>query len=152
MECCGISPGICLLCLSGMCSFHVQNILFTTFIQSIMIYACLVKIKKGVITHCTANSLGEPLRLSWHISLVHTYWCNNNIFISLLEQCHLYLFHSSLKKLKSLSLLSVIVLCNVFLFGLRNIWQLLFHMSVASISTLLILSRKLQDRTNDCGV
>ncbi|XP_046879637.1 vesicle-trafficking protein SEC22c [Hypomesus transpacificus] len=73
-------------------------------------------------------------------------------FVCCVCQCHLYLFHSSLKKLKSLSLLSVIVLCNVFLFGLRNIWQLLFHMSVASISTLLILSRKLQDRTNDCGV
>lgn len=73
-------------------------------------------------------------------------------FVSCICQCHLYLFHSSVKRLKALSLLSVIVLCNSFLYGLRNVWQLLFHMSVASLSTLLILSRKLQDRTTDCKV
>lgn len=70
----------------------------------------------------------------------------------LCPQCHLYLFHSSHKKLKSFTLLSVIVLCNLYLLGLRNVWQLLFHVSVASISTVLSLTRKLQDRTNDCGV
>ncbi|XP_034415529.1 vesicle-trafficking protein SEC22c [Cyclopterus lumpus] len=73
-------------------------------------------------------------------------------FVCCLLQCHLYLFHSSLKKLKSFTLLIVIVLCNLYLLGLRNPWQLIFHMSVASLSTLLILTRKLQDRTNDCGV
>lgn len=73
-------------------------------------------------------------------------------FVCCVFQCHLYLFHSSLKKLKSFALLSVIVLCNLYLLGLRNVWQLIFHISVASISTLLILTRKLQDRTNDCGV
>lgn len=67
-------------------------------------------------------------------------------------QCHLYLFHSALKKHKSFALLSMIVLCNLYLLGLRNVWQLIFHISVASLSTLLILTRKLQDRTNDCGV
>ncbi|KAM4606274.1 vesicle-trafficking protein SEC22c [Polymixia lowei] len=73
-------------------------------------------------------------------------------FVCCVFQCHLYLFHSSLKKFKSVTLLSVIVLCNTYLFGLRNIWQLLFHMSVACLSTFLILSRKLKDRINDCGV
>lgn len=67
-------------------------------------------------------------------------------------QCHLYLFHSSLKKLKCFTLLSVVVLCNLHLLGLRNAWQLLFHVSVASLSTVLILTRKVQDRTSDCGV
>uniref|UniRef100_A0AAQ4P3C3 SEC22 homolog C, vesicle trafficking protein n=1 Tax=Gasterosteus aculeatus aculeatus TaxID=481459 RepID=A0AAQ4P3C3_GASAC len=67
-------------------------------------------------------------------------------------QCHLYLFHSSRKKPKSFTLLSAIVLCNFYLLGLRNPWQLIFHVSVASLSTFLILTRKLQDRTNDCGV
>ncbi|KAF3836561.1 hypothetical protein F7725_029119 [Dissostichus mawsoni] len=56
------------------------------------------------------------------------------------------------QKHKSFALLSVIVLCNVYLLGLRNPWQLLFHISVACISTLLILRRKLIDRSNDCGV
>ncbi|XP_076617937.1 vesicle-trafficking protein SEC22c [Chaetodon auriga] len=73
-------------------------------------------------------------------------------FVCCVFQCHLYLFHSSLKKHKSFTLLSVIVLCNLYLLGLRNLWQLIFHISVASLSTLLILTRKLQDRTNDCGV
>ncbi|XP_074549081.1 vesicle-trafficking protein SEC22c [Halichoeres trimaculatus] len=73
-------------------------------------------------------------------------------FICCVSQCHLYLFHSSLKRLKSFALLSTIILCNLYLFGLRNIWQLIFHISVASISTFLILTRKLQDRSSDCGV
>ncbi|XP_033842031.1 vesicle-trafficking protein SEC22c [Periophthalmus magnuspinnatus] len=73
-------------------------------------------------------------------------------FISGICQCHLYVFHSSLKKLKSFTLLSVIVLCNLYLLGLRNMWQLAFHISVACLSTVLILSRKLQDKINDCGV
>lgn len=73
-------------------------------------------------------------------------------FVCCVLQCHLYLFHSSLKKLKSFTLLIVIVLCNLYLLGLRNPWQLIFHMSVSSLSTILILTRKLQDRTNDCAV
>ncbi|XP_051267358.1 vesicle-trafficking protein SEC22c [Dicentrarchus labrax] len=73
-------------------------------------------------------------------------------FVCCVCQCHLYLFHSSLKKHKAFTLLSVIVLCNLYLLGLRNAWQLIFHISVASLSTVLILTRKLQDRTNDCGV
>lgn len=73
-------------------------------------------------------------------------------FVCCVCQCHLYLFHSSLKKLKSFTLLSVIVLCNLFLLGLRNLWQLFFHISVASLATFLILTRKLHDRSGDCGV
>ncbi|XP_047204941.1 vesicle-trafficking protein SEC22c isoform X1 [Girardinichthys multiradiatus] len=73
-------------------------------------------------------------------------------FICCAFQCHLYLFHSSLKKLKSFVLLSIIVLCNLYLLGMRNIWQLLFHISVASFSTSLTLTRRFQQRTNDCGV
>uniref|UniRef100_A0A3Q3WU34 Longin domain-containing protein n=1 Tax=Mola mola TaxID=94237 RepID=A0A3Q3WU34_MOLML len=73
-------------------------------------------------------------------------------FVCCVSQCHLYLFHSALKKHKSFALMSVIVLCNLYLLGLRNVWQLIFHISVASLSTLLIWSRKLQDRSSDCGV
>ncbi|XP_026216943.1 vesicle-trafficking protein SEC22c [Anabas testudineus] len=73
-------------------------------------------------------------------------------FMCCVFQCHLYLFHASLKKLKCLILLSVIVLCNLCLLGMRNVWQLIFHISVAALSTVLILTRKLQDRTSDCGV
>ncbi|KAA0704751.1 Vesicle-trafficking protein SEC22c SEC22 vesicle-trafficking protein -like protein C [Triplophysa tibetana] len=67
-------------------------------------------------------------------------------------QCHLYLFHICQKKLKAITLLILIILCNAFLFDVRNIWQLIFHMFVACISTLLTLHRKLLDRNTDCGV
>ncbi|XP_037549830.1 vesicle-trafficking protein SEC22c [Nematolebias whitei] len=73
-------------------------------------------------------------------------------FVCCAFQCHLFLFHSSQKKLKSFFLLSVIVLCNLYLHGLRNAWQLIFHISVASVSTFLILTRRVQQRTDDCGV
>uniref|UniRef100_A0A1A8L3N7 SEC22 vesicle trafficking protein homolog C n=1 Tax=Nothobranchius pienaari TaxID=704102 RepID=A0A1A8L3N7_9TELE len=73
-------------------------------------------------------------------------------FICCVFQCHLYLFHSSQKKLKSFCLLIAIVLCNLYLLGLRNAWQLVFHVVVASLSTFLILTRKLQHKTDDCGV
>ncbi|KAI1888918.1 hypothetical protein AGOR_G00173710 [Albula goreensis] len=73
-------------------------------------------------------------------------------FICCLCQCYLYVFYTSLKKLKSFTLLTLIILCNVFLYGLRNTWQLTFHIAVASVSTCLILSRKLQERMADCGV
>ncbi|XP_030625470.1 vesicle-trafficking protein SEC22c [Chanos chanos] len=73
-------------------------------------------------------------------------------FVCCVCQCHLYLFHSSLKRLKSFALLTLIVACNLFLFGPRNAWQVLFHVGVASLSTLLILHRRLLDRSADCGV
>ncbi|XP_062842098.1 vesicle-trafficking protein SEC22c [Trichomycterus rosablanca] len=73
-------------------------------------------------------------------------------FVCCVLQCHLYLFHSSLKKLKCFTLLTIIVLCNGFLFGLRNVWQLTFHMSVAVVSTVLCLNRRLLDRSSDCSV
>lgn len=69
-----------------------------------------------------------------------------------LPQCNLYLFHSALKRHKAFALWTAVVLCNLYLFGLRNLWQLMFHISVASISTFLTLTRKLQDRSGDCGV
>lgn len=78
-------------------------------------------------------------------------FCTHLLVLSTI-QCQLYLFHSSRKKIKSLTLLAAVVICNGFLFGLRNVWQLAFHLSVAFISNLLILRRKLLDRSSDCGV
>uniref|UniRef100_A0AAZ1XRA7 Longin domain-containing protein n=1 Tax=Oreochromis aureus TaxID=47969 RepID=A0AAZ1XRA7_OREAU len=104
------------------------------------------------------NQRLEPVTAPGILSLVLNIMCASlNVIrgVHLMEytfQCHLYLFHSSLKKLKCFTLLSVIVLCNLHLLGLRNAWQLLFHVSVASLSTVLILTRKVQDRTSDCGV
>ncbi|XP_061660628.1 vesicle-trafficking protein SEC22c isoform X1 [Syngnathoides biaculeatus] len=73
-------------------------------------------------------------------------------FVCCLLQCHLYVFHSPRKAAKAAGLLTTVVLCNVFLHGLRNAWQIAFHVGVASLSTALILRRKVLDRSNDCGV
>ncbi|XP_051543740.1 vesicle-trafficking protein SEC22c-like isoform X2 [Myxocyprinus asiaticus] len=100
----------------------------------------------------------EPVSAPGILSLVLNIMCaalNLIRGVHLIEytfQCHLYLFYTCQKKLKSFTLLIVIILCNAFLFGLRNIWQLVFHMSVACLSSLLTLHRKLLDRNSDCGV
>ncbi|XP_061778417.1 vesicle-trafficking protein SEC22c [Nerophis ophidion] len=68
-------------------------------------------------------------------------------------QCHLYLFHSRHKTAKSAVLLSAVVACNLFLLGLRNAWQVAFHVGVASLATVLIATRRVRrDRSHDCGV
>ncbi|XP_049420518.1 vesicle-trafficking protein SEC22c isoform X1 [Epinephelus fuscoguttatus] len=103
-----------------------------------------LNIIRGV--HLIENTFQDDYESVWNVVAFFL------AFVCCVLQCHLYLFHSSLKKPKSFTLLSVIVLCNLYLLGLRNVWQLIFHMSVASLSTVLILTRKLQDRTNDCGV
>ncbi|ROK23369.1 Vesicle-trafficking protein SEC22c [Anabarilius grahami] len=100
----------------------------------------------------------EPITAPGILSLVLNIMCaalNLIRGVHLIEytfQCHLYLFHTCQKKLKAFTLLTLIILCNAFLFGLRNIWQLVFHMSVACLSTLLTLHRKLLDKNLDCGV
>ncbi|KAG7272479.1 hypothetical protein CRUP_009031 [Coryphaenoides rupestris] len=100
----------------------------------------------------------QPVSPAGILSLVLNIMCASlNLIrgVHLIEytfQCHLYLFHSSRKRFKSVSLLGVLLLCNGYLFGLRNVWQLLFHTSVAGVSTALTLSRKVLDRSSDCGV
>ncbi|CAG04244.1 unnamed protein product [Tetraodon nigroviridis] len=100
----------------------------------------------------------EPVTPPGILSLVLNIMCASlNLIrgVHLIEytfQCHLYLFHSALKKHKALALWTAVLLCNLYLFGLRNLWQLMFHGSVASLSAVLTLTRKLQDRSSDCGV
>ncbi|XP_016127305.1 vesicle-trafficking protein SEC22c isoform X2 [Sinocyclocheilus grahami] len=115
----------------------------------------------GHVEQTAASGQGqrlEPVSAPGILSLVLNIMCAAlNIIrgVHLIEytfQCHLYLFHTCQKKLKSFTLLTLIILCNAFLFGLRNICQLAFHMSVACLSTLLTLHRKLLDRNMDCGV
>ncbi|NP_001087747.1 SEC22 homolog C, vesicle trafficking protein L homeolog [Xenopus laevis] len=67
-------------------------------------------------------------------------------------QCYLYLFHCSARKMKACGLLGVVCLCNVYLYGLRNAWQILFHVSVALLSAHQILTRRPLDRDSGPGV
>lgn len=67
-------------------------------------------------------------------------------------QCYLYLFYSPARTMKVVLLLLFICLGNIYLHGLRNLWQILFHIGVAFLSSYQILTRQLQEKQADCGV
>uniref|UniRef100_A0A8D0G8A1 SEC22 homolog C, vesicle trafficking protein n=1 Tax=Sphenodon punctatus TaxID=8508 RepID=A0A8D0G8A1_SPHPU len=73
-------------------------------------------------------------------------------FVACIFQCYLYLFYTSARKGKAFLLLIAICLCNIYLYGLRNLWQILFHIGVASFSSYQILTRQLMEKPPDCGV
>lgn len=51
-----------------------------------------------------------------------------------------------------LLLLLFICLSNAKLHGLRSLWQILFHVGVASLSSHQTLTRQLRERQSGCGV
>ncbi|KAM6421795.1 vesicle-trafficking protein SEC22c [Rhynochetos jubatus] len=73
-------------------------------------------------------------------------------FLACVFQCYLYLFYSSARKAKTFVLFFSICLCNIYLYGLRNLWQIAFHIGVASLSSYQILTRQLMEKQPDCGV
>lgn len=73
-------------------------------------------------------------------------------FVACIFQCYLYLFYSPARTVKVLLMLAFICLGNMYLHGLRNLWQILFHIGVAFLSSHQILTRQLQEKQSDCGV
>ncbi|XP_060638647.2 vesicle-trafficking protein SEC22c [Anolis sagrei] len=73
-------------------------------------------------------------------------------FVACFLLCYLYLFYSSARKIKVFILFVTICLCNIYLYGLRNIWQILFHIGVASFSSHQILTRQVAEKQPDFGV
>ncbi|XP_032037670.1 vesicle-trafficking protein SEC22c [Aythya fuligula] len=73
-------------------------------------------------------------------------------FLACVFQCYLYLFYSSTRKVKTFILFFLVCSCNVYLYGLRNVWQIAFHIGVASLSSYQILTRQLMEKQPDCGV
>ncbi|XP_059966361.1 vesicle-trafficking protein SEC22c isoform X2 [Mesoplodon densirostris] len=67
-------------------------------------------------------------------------------------QCYLYLFYSPARTMKVVLMLLFICLGNMYLHGLRNLWQILFHIGVGLLSSYQILTRQLQEKPSDCGV
>ncbi|XP_062979083.1 vesicle-trafficking protein SEC22c [Elgaria multicarinata webbii] len=72
-------------------------------------------------------------------------------FVACFLLCYLYLFYSSARKIKVFVLFVTVSLCNIYLYGLRNIWQILFHIAVASLSSHQILSRQVVEKQPDFG-
>ncbi|XP_012590781.1 PREDICTED: vesicle-trafficking protein SEC22c [Condylura cristata] len=73
-------------------------------------------------------------------------------FVACIFQCYLYLFYSPARTMKVVLMLLFICLGNVYLHGLRNLWQVLFHIGVAFLSSYQILTRQLQEKPPDSGV
>ncbi|XP_026538735.1 vesicle-trafficking protein SEC22c isoform X1 [Notechis scutatus] len=73
-------------------------------------------------------------------------------FMSCFGLCYLYLFYTSARKVKVSVLFATLCLCNVYLYGLRNHWQILFHVAVASFSSHQILTRQVAEKPPDLGV
>ncbi|KAM8758730.1 vesicle-trafficking protein SEC22c isoform 1-T3 [Rhynchonycteris naso] len=73
-------------------------------------------------------------------------------FVACIFQCYLYLFYSPARRTKVALMLLFICLGNLYLHGLRNLWQILFHIGVAFLSSHQILTRQLQEKQSDCGV
>ncbi|KAM3822845.1 vesicle-trafficking protein SEC22c isoform 1-T4 [Vipera latastei] len=73
-------------------------------------------------------------------------------FLSCFGLCYLYLFYASARKIKVFILFATVCLCNLYLYGLRNHWQILFHVAVASLSSHQILTRRLAEKQLDLGV
>ncbi|XP_045055793.2 vesicle-trafficking protein SEC22c [Desmodus rotundus] len=73
-------------------------------------------------------------------------------FVACIFQCYLYLFYSPARRAKVALMLLFICLGNTYLHGLRNLWQILFHVGVAFLSSHQILTRRLREKQADCGV
>uniref|UniRef100_A0A0P6K6F5 Vesicle-trafficking protein SEC22c isoform b n=1 Tax=Heterocephalus glaber TaxID=10181 RepID=A0A0P6K6F5_HETGA len=106
---------------------------------------------------CAAVNLVRGVHLAEHSLQVAQEEVGNILaflipFVACIFQCYLYLFYSSARTAKVLLLLLFICLGNMYLHGLRNLWQILFHIGVACLSSHQILMRQLQETQSDCSV
>ncbi|XP_075037248.1 vesicle-trafficking protein SEC22a [Mixophyes fleayi] len=69
-----------------------------------------------------------------------------------LYQCYLFAHSTSWRTVKSFLSFGLICLCNMYLYELRNLWQLFFHVTVAAFITLQIRLRQPQSKSPDYNV
>lgn len=106
---------------------------------------------------CAALNLIRGIHLAEHSVQVAQEEIGNILaffipFVACIFQCYLYLFYSPARTTKVVLMLLLIFLGNMYLHGLRNLWQILFHVGVALLSSYQILTRQLQEKQSDCGV
>ncbi|XP_003409765.1 vesicle-trafficking protein SEC22c [Loxodonta africana] len=106
---------------------------------------------------CAALNLIRGIHLAEHSLQVAQEEIGNIVaflipFVACIFQCYLYLFYSPARTVKVVLMLLFICLGNMYLHGLRNLWQILFHIGVAFLSSHQILTRQLQEKQSDCGV
>ncbi|KAK2507685.1 hypothetical protein MC885_002800 [Smutsia gigantea] len=103
---------------------------------------------------CAALNLIRGIHLAEHSLQVFHEEIGNILaflipFVACIFQCHLYLFYSPARTLKVVLTLLFICLGNMYLHGLRNLWQILFHIGVAFLSSHQILMRQRQEKQSD---
>ncbi|KTG03919.1 hypothetical protein cypCar_00001990 [Cyprinus carpio] len=69
-----------------------------------------------------------------------------------LYQCYLFAYFSVWRNIKSFLAFAMICLCNMYLYELRNMWQILFHVTVGAFITLQIHLRQPQGKSPDYNV
>ncbi|XP_012675338.1 vesicle-trafficking protein SEC22a isoform X2 [Clupea harengus] len=69
-----------------------------------------------------------------------------------LYQGYLFFYFSVWRNIKSFLALALICLCNMYLYELRNVWQILFHVTVGAFITLQIRLRLPQGKAPDYNV
>ncbi|XDV30186.1 hypothetical protein PO909_033156 [Leuciscus waleckii] len=67
-------------------------------------------------------------------------------------QCYLFAYFSVWRNIKSFLAFAMICLCNMYLYELRNMWQILFHVTVGAFITLQIHLRGPQGKAPDYNV
>ncbi|XP_015269219.1 PREDICTED: vesicle-trafficking protein SEC22a isoform X2 [Gekko japonicus] len=69
-----------------------------------------------------------------------------------LYQCYLFVYCTGWRNIKSFLTFGLICLCNMYLYELRNLWQIFFHVTVGAFSTLQIRLRQPQGKSPDYNV
>lgn len=76
----------------------------------------------------------------------------NHLSFLYFEQCYLLVYYTSWRNVKSFLTFGLICLCNMYLYELRNLWQLFFHVTVGAFVTLQIWLRQAQGKAPDYDV
>lgn len=67
-------------------------------------------------------------------------------------QCYLFAYFSVWRNSKSFLAFALVCLANMYLYELRNVWQILFHVAVGAFMTLQIRLRQPLGKAPDYNV
>ncbi|XP_013370643.1 PREDICTED: vesicle-trafficking protein SEC22a isoform X2 [Chinchilla lanigera] len=113
---------------------------------------------KGAGKISSAHQRLEPATLSGIVAFILSLLCGAlNLIrgfhaIESLLQCYLLVYYTGWRNVKSFLTFGLICLCNMYLYELRNLWQLFFHVTVGAFVTLQIWLRQAQGKAPDYDV
>ncbi|XP_026916811.1 vesicle-trafficking protein SEC22a isoform X2 [Acinonyx jubatus] len=113
---------------------------------------------KGAGKISSAHQRLEPATLSAIVAFILSLLCGAlNLIrgfhaIESLLQCYLLVYYTGWRNVKSFLTFGLICLCNMYLYELRNLWQLFFHVTVGAFVTLQIWLRQAQGKAPDYDV